>query len=192
MNHSTIEELGENEARKMTGVIKSQLFLLNNHHGISESLRDFESRWVFIDIECLLHYLVYTRLGVTKFQMSMYYFGGDPRRFSYSIGTLASHLYHIFYHKKSGNSMAQWLGQIDQFRSCIWKKITNGGTVEPAADGETLVTLQILLINFNSLLLFLTKQVSEPQFQASELVDVMVSLMISRKHSTSYIFCSGN
>ena len=39
--------------------------------------------------------------------------------------------------------MAQWVGQIDEFRSCIWEKITNGETVKSAGDSETLVTLQI-------------------------------------------------
>ena len=94
MNRCTIEELGENEAREMTGFTKSQLFLLNKHLRIPEFLRDFQSRRVFTGVECLLHCLVYNRLGVTKLQMSMFYFGGDPRRFSYSIRTLASHMYH--------------------------------------------------------------------------------------------------
>ena len=96
----------------------------------------------------MLHSFVYNRLGVTQLQMSLYYFDGDARRFSYSIRSLALHVYNKFYHKVSGNSMEQWLGKIDQFRSCIWTKVTNGGTVESGPDGEVLVTLQILFDSF--------------------------------------------
>ena len=122
MNRSTIEELDENKAREMTGSPQNRLFLLNNHLRIPESLYDFESRRVFTGVEYLLHYLVYKRSGVTKLQMSIFYFGGDLRMILYSNRTLASHLYYNFYYKISGNSMAQWVGQIDEFRSCIWKK----------------------------------------------------------------------
>ena len=71
-------------------------------------IRDSEPRRTFEGVEAFLHYLVYNRLGVPKLQMSLYYFGGDTRRFSYYIRAVeGGGEYETFYHKISGNSMSQ-------------------------------------------------------------------------------------
>ena len=59
----------------MTGFSKNQLIVLVRHLRTQLSIRDTESRRVFDGTETLLNYLVYNRLGVTKLQMSLYYFG---------------------------------------------------------------------------------------------------------------------
>ena len=66
VQRTSVEEIGQNEAREMTGFSKNQLFVLVRHLRIPLSIRDAESRHVFGGIETLLHYLVHNRLGVTK------------------------------------------------------------------------------------------------------------------------------
>ena len=57
-------------------------------------------------------------------------FGGDTRRFTYSIRMLTSHLYDTFYHKISGESLQMWIPHIQNFRYAIWDKLRRGATVE--------------------------------------------------------------
>ena len=142
VSRTTIDDLGENEAREMTGFTKKQIFLLVSHLRIPDTLRYNRVRRAFGGTESLLHYLVYNRLGVTKLQMFLFYFGGDPRRFTYSIRCVTSFLYSKFYHKISGNSMRQWVGKIHQFRSCIWKKI-------PGGDVQMIINSFLLLNCYN-------------------------------------------
>ena len=143
-----LDEIGNNEAREMTGFSLNQLSCLSLHLRIPTVIRDLGSRRTFDGEEAFLHYMVYNRLGVTKLQMSLYYFGGDPRRFSYSIRAMGRYLYETFYHKISGTSMLQWLDYIDDFRFAIWQKIMQGGTIESSNNKETLVTLDIPMDSF--------------------------------------------
>ena len=62
--------------------------------------------------------------------MSEDYFGGDPRRFTYSMGHIDKKIYQTIYHKISGNSMRQWVDKILEFYYVIWDKLRNGATVE--------------------------------------------------------------
>ena len=88
----TIDELGENEAREITGFAKPQLHLLFLYLRISDSIRDKYSDRLNCGEQSFLHYQVYNRLGVTKLQMSVFNFGADPRRFSYTIHSISFHL----------------------------------------------------------------------------------------------------
>ena len=112
-----------------------------------DSLRDFESRRVFTGVGFLLHYLVYNRSGVIKLQISRFYFRGDLRRFSYSIRTLASHLYRNFYDKISGNTMAQWVHQIDDFWSCRVRVRVNRERFVSSAATIALMAASIALLS---------------------------------------------
>ena len=67
--------------------------------------------------------MVFLRIGETKLRMSTNYFGGDPRRFTYSIRLMTEYLYTTFYHKISGDSMHQCVFHIDKFRHAIWTKL---------------------------------------------------------------------
>ena len=125
LQRMSIDELGINECREMTGFSKSQLEILFRHLRIPERLRDVTSRRVFSGEEAFLHYMVYNRLGITKLQLSLYYFGGDPRRFSYSIRVFGKFLFHTFYHKISGDSMRMWVNRITDFRRAIWNSVVN-------------------------------------------------------------------
>ena len=44
--------------------------------------------------------------------------------------------------------MGQWNSKLDDFRSTIWRKITDGGTIETNGSNETLVTLNIPFDSF--------------------------------------------
>ena len=152
---TVIDELGENDCRHMTGLSVNQLMLLHKHLRIPDIIRDERSRRRFKGEEAFLHYITYNRLGLTKLQLSLYHFGGDPRRFTYTIRAVAKFLYHTFYHKVSGDSMRQWIPHIDAFRHAIWQKIVGGGTIEYSfQNNERVDTLVELEIPFDSFRIF--------------------------------------
>ena len=126
----TISALGENEYRSMTGLNMSQLNLLLSHLRIPDCIRDHRSQRLFNDEASFLHYMTYNRFDITKLQLSLYHFGGDPRRFTYTIRTVAKYLYTMFYHKISGQSLRQWIPFVHEYRRAIWEKISSGGTLE--------------------------------------------------------------
>ena len=136
----------------MTGLSVSQLILLHKHLRIPNIVRDEISRRSYSGVEYFLHYITYNRLGLTKLQLSLYHFGGDPRRFTYTIRAIGHFLYETFYHKKSGDSMRQWLPHLDSFRDVIWRKIVSGGTIETSFGNnqaqETYVGIKILKDSF--------------------------------------------
>ena len=98
----TTSDLGENECRSMTGLSMSQLQLLLVHLRIPDCIRDHRSQRLLNGEASFLHYMTYNRLGIMKLQLSLYHFGGDPRRFTYIIRSVATYLYTTFYHKISG------------------------------------------------------------------------------------------
>ena len=61
--------------------------------------------------------------------MSRNYFGGDPRRFTYSVRMITEHSYKTFYHEISGDSMHMWMPYVKDFRYAIWLKLKQGATV---------------------------------------------------------------
>ena len=77
---------------------------------------------------------IFNRIGETKVRMSSNYFGGDPRRFIYSIRLMTDHLYDTFYQKISGDSMIMWMTYIDSFRLAIWMKMGQKCTIEETYD----------------------------------------------------------
>ena len=120
----------------MTGLSTGQLTRLSVQLRIPAYFL-YEGRRRFTGEECLLHYLVFNRIGETKLRMSRNYFGGDPRRFTYSIRIMTNHLYDTFYHKITGDSMRMWLPQINSFRHAIWSKLNEGYSVEESYDIDT-------------------------------------------------------
>ena len=113
-----ISDLSEEESYVMTGLSTGQLTRLSLQLRIPGYFL-YEGRRRFKGEECLLHYLVFNRIGETKLRMSRNYFGGDPRRFTYSIRIMTNHLYGTFYHKISGDSMRIWMPHINSFRRAI-------------------------------------------------------------------------
>ena len=144
--------LGENESRTLTGLSTAQLHLMLIHLRIPKEIRDRRVRRVFDGEEAFLHYMAYNRLGLTKLQLSLYHFGGDPRRFTYSIRLICDFIYKNFYHKISGNSMQQWLPYLNDFRQALWSKVISGGTIETSAQNDlemsTLVHVHMPLETF--------------------------------------------
>ena len=131
-----ISMLGHNEASELTGFSMYQLELLYKHLRIPDTISD-PNRYQFGGEEAFLHYMVYNRSGPTKLQLSQIYFGGDPRRFTYSIRLVAQHIYKTFYHKISGDSMRMWVSQIPEFQYAIWNKLRHGATVEETIHNES-------------------------------------------------------
>ena len=105
----------------MTGLYVAQLRKTYDHLRIPDVM-SYQQRHRFTGEDFFLHYLEFNRIGETKLRMSNNYFGGDPRRFTYSIRIMTNHIYNTFYHKITGGSMRLWLPQIDDFRLAIWKK----------------------------------------------------------------------
>ena len=125
----TIDRLDNSEAKSLTGLLVSQLQRLFCQFRISQYVR-YHSRYLFLGEEAFLHDLVFNRLGETKLNMRLNYFGGDPRRFTYSIGIMADHIYKTFYHEISGDSMGMWVDNIDEFQYSIWSRLTHGVVVQ--------------------------------------------------------------
>ena len=153
LQRRNVNDLSQNEAREMTRFSLNQLHALLLHLHDHEQVCDDIFERSFIGEEALLHFLVYDRLGVTKFQLSLYYyFGGDLRRFSYSIRAIGCHFYTTFYHKISGDSLRQWMPHIDYFRQCLWEKVTGGGTIKTSTEhgnsSSQLITNDIPFDNF--------------------------------------------
>ena len=123
-----IRDMGHNEAIQLTGFSTNQLIRLFKQLRIPNLILE-PGRYQFTGEEATVHY-IYNRLGHTKLQMSENYFGGDPRRFTYSIRLIGNHIYETFYHKISGDSMRQWVYKIPEFQYAIWDKLRNGATVE--------------------------------------------------------------
>ena len=130
-----ISMLGHNEALELTGFSMNQLELLFKHLRIPDKVSE-PNRHQFGGEEAFIHYMVYNRLGPTKLQLSQNYFGGDPRRFTYSIRLIAKHIYTNFYHKISGDSMRMWVQSIPEFQYAIWNKLRHGATVEETEHNE--------------------------------------------------------
>ena len=126
----------------MTGFTVAQLHALFLHLRIPNSFV-VRRRHTFNGEESLLHYLYWNRKGGTKLEMSRNMFGGDSRRFTYSIRYISDHLYKTFYHKVSGDSMRMWVPHIESFRRAIWHKLVTGATIEE--DGRSGDRRQITL-----------------------------------------------
>ena len=139
-----------NEAHEMTGFSKDQLHLLLLHLRVPQVMISCR-QYKFTGEEALLHYSYWNRVGGTKVQMGTNKFGGDPRRFTYSIRLMTDHLYKNFYHKTSGDSIRMWIPHIHTFRYAIWRKLMDGLTVEEGANGTNLVSINI---PFNSFRIF--------------------------------------
>ena len=148
IKNSKIDELSAEDSYTLTGLSTIQLTRLCAHLRLPECFR-YGQRHRFTGEECLLHYLVFNRIGESKLLMSRNYFGGDPRRFTYSIRIMNNHLYDNFYHKISGDSMRMWIPHVDSFCFVIWKKIQQGSTVEETYDTQTFETVTSRLISLD-------------------------------------------
>ena len=87
--------LGHNESKELTGISMHQLELLYKHLSFPDKISE-PNHYQFCGEEAFLHYMVYNRLGESKLKMSQNYFGGDPRRFTYSIFLITNHIYNTF------------------------------------------------------------------------------------------------
>ena len=117
-----ISSLGNNEAREITGLYVNQLQRLYYQSRIPDSI-SYRNRYRFTGEEAFIHYMVFNCLIDTKLKSSQNYFGGDPRRFTYSIRLVRIYFYKRFYHKVRGDSVMMWMDKIEGFRYAIWDKL---------------------------------------------------------------------
>ena len=122
----------DNEAYLLTGHTKPHLELLLLHWRLPSAFR--ESGHVFTGEEAMIVFLHTIRTATAYIRMTPV-FGGDPRKYTFYIRAIIKHMYHHFYHKITGDSMRQWLPQIDDFRQAIWDRLLDGIVEEERADG---------------------------------------------------------
>ena len=92
--------------------------------------------------------MVFNRLGDTKLRMAINHFGGDPRRFTYSIRLMGKHIYETFYHKVSGDSIRMWMPKIIDFRYAVWDILETVYSNAVAADVNRFIFLGIPFESF--------------------------------------------
>ena len=135
VKRTKIDDMTSSECRELTGLSSNQLKKLFLHLRFPNRMV-YPRRYSCSGEESFLHFMVYLRLGETKLRMSTNYFGGDPRRFTYTIRMVTNHIYSKFYHKISGDSMRMWIEQITDFRHAIWSRLSNGGSIEEASGND--------------------------------------------------------
>ena len=91
IKRSVISELGQSECHSLTGLSQSQLLVLYRHLRIPDTW-SYEDRHSFTGEESVLRFMVSVQISERKLRMSTNYFGGDPRRFTYSIRLVTNHL----------------------------------------------------------------------------------------------------
>ena len=60
--------------------------------------------------------------GVPWVGLIRHWFGGNPDHWCYAFAWFIDHLFVTFFHKISGGSMNQWMGNIHDFRKTIHEK----------------------------------------------------------------------
>ena len=118
-----IDNLSESDALEFTRFRKSQLQLLLLHLRIPNIVITAPNRYRFTGEELLIVCLTYIASGMPWTYFIEYKFGGDPRRWSAGYKWFINHLYFHFYHKISGNSIAQWQHMFPDFRRAILNRL---------------------------------------------------------------------
>ena len=129
LQHNTIASLSENDAEEFTNFGRRQLEQLFVRWRVPSVFRNGRRHRaeVYTGEECMIYYLYYMKTGHTYLHMGRV-FGGDPRRFSYTVRLFNDHLHSLFYHKITGDSLRFWLSSHDnitRFRSTIWNRLIN-------------------------------------------------------------------
>jgi hypothetical protein len=123
----TIEDISRRDCYTWFGIQKEDLRRLYTHWRIPDRMAAPRSRNQFDGEACFIICLFHMCKGHTFIDMSQAYFGGDPRYMSMMNEAMINHLYETFFHKISGNSLAQWLpSHLDQCRELIHTKLANG------------------------------------------------------------------
>ncbi len=118
----SIDELSDEDARSLTRFNKEQLRLLLVHWRIPEVIIT-EQQYRFSREEMLIVGLTKLATGDPWTRPLPGYFGSDVRRWSKAFIWFVNHLFILFYHKISGNSMDLWLGQIESFKRVILDRL---------------------------------------------------------------------
>ena len=121
----SIEEIPDNNlSETMFGFKTHELRLLKLHWRIPLCFREARNR--FTGEESMLVFLNHLRTGTSFTLMAAHIFGGDPRVFTHYVRAIVNHLYSLFYHKITGDSMSLWIDEIDEFREATWDKMLSG------------------------------------------------------------------
>lgn len=107
-----IEDLDEEWARTNTRFAKNELQLLLLHLHIPEYfIQEHRETHKLLGEIVLLISLVYMAHG-TPFYNLVDLFGGNPREFGIYFNIFSSHLYDVFFHRISGDSLSLYTGRI--------------------------------------------------------------------------------
>jgi hypothetical protein len=119
-----IDDLSPDEAYRWTRFTKAQLYLLLLHLRIPEWLPSTTNRYRFTGEEVLLVSLTRIDTGEAFYDFIPSKFGGGPAaKWSKAFKWFIDHTFNTFYHKITGNSMLQWTGHVDFFRTVITNKV---------------------------------------------------------------------
>ena len=89
---------------------------------------DLDSEWVSIKehafhVEEVLIIALYHNARALPYSEMYEWLGGDWWAHTYPINWFDDYIFHKYYHQISGDSMAFWAPQTDDFCAAIWKKI---------------------------------------------------------------------
>jgi hypothetical protein len=118
-----IDDLSPQEAYRWTRFTQAQLRLLLVHLRMPEVLPISPTRCVFTGEEVLIVCLTRIATGDAFYDFIPAKFGGSAAKWSYAFKWFIDHVFLTFYHKITGNSMLQWSGYIDSFRTLIANKV---------------------------------------------------------------------
>lgn len=138
----TIRSLSRDVARNKTGHNRRQLRKLFRHWRVAQGFE--EANHSFTAEEAFLIFMTHTRKGTCHVDLTDT-FGGDPRRYTYMVRAMVTHLYKTFYHKVSGNSMEQWCSheQVEEFRHAMWEEIVHGEVRDDVQPDGTILEVDV-------------------------------------------------
>ena len=131
-NRKISQIVDDNHSENLFGFKINELSLLFIHWRIPGTFR--QDNHILDGEASMLIFLFHIRSGMAYTRMSDV-FGGDPRLMTYHIRAISDHLYKLFYHKISGDSMRMWTHSIDDCRDAIWNKLQDGIVNERSSNG---------------------------------------------------------
>ena len=119
-----IDDLSEEDAYSLTRFRKHQLRLSMVHLRIpNRVVIGPRHRYRFGGEELLIVCLARIATGDPWTRLIPSHFGGDARRWSFAFRWFINHIFVHFYHKISGQSIAGWIDQIQEFKKAILDRL---------------------------------------------------------------------
>ena len=120
-----IDKLEPYFAQSMTRFVKLELHQLLIHLRLPQKITVSRRQYSFTGEELLIISLARIAIGDPWYIIIPNSFGGGLSRGSEGFEWFINCLYETFYHKISGNSMNDWMDDMDEFRTVIHRKVTD-------------------------------------------------------------------